>query len=179
MMALIDSPFSSVKLRNRPQRFLTLLGVSVEQFDAIFEKLYQAELQHQKRYHSLWRKERVERLVARNEKTLREYLCITLLYIRQYNIQEVLAASFDISQAQISKIISRTSKLLEEILPTPEKAVESLTERIKQIDSALRRQYNATAIIDASEQRIERHQDQDQQQRDYSGKKSATPENSR
>lgn len=177
-MALQDSPFSSVNLRQKPRRFLTLLGVSVEQFDAIFEKLYELELQYQYRRHCLWRRERVEKMVAGNIENLREYLCITLLYIRQYNIQEVLATSFDISQAHVSKIVNRISLMLEKILPVPEKVVESLTEYLQKMDPKIREKYAATLIIDASEQRIERSQDKQKQRHDYSGKKNVTVENS-
>lgn len=38
-MALVDSPHASVRLREKPERFLTLLGVTVDQFDAIYSKL--------------------------------------------------------------------------------------------------------------------------------------------
>ena len=177
-MALQDSPFSSVKLRQKPKRFLTLLGVSVDQFDSIFEKLCDLELQHQLHRHTLWRRERVEKMVESNRSNLREYLCITLLYIRQYTIQEVLAVSFDVSQTHVSKIVSRISIMLEKVLPVPDKVVESLTEHLQKMDPGVREKYAATLIIDASEQRIERSQDKKKQRVDYSGKKSVTAENS-
>jgi len=177
-MPLQDSAFSSVRLRKKPKRFLTLLGVTVEQFDTIFDKLYEHGLSYQKQRHRLWRIERVEKMVARNTDTLQEYLCITLLYIRQYNIQEILATSFDISQAQISKIVNRISCMLEHILPVPEKVVTALTEHVQQMDPTIRKKYAATIIIDASEQHIERSHDKQKQRDDYSGKKNATAENS-
>lgn len=176
-MALVDSPHSSVRLREKPERFLTLLGVTVEQFDAIYTKLHQYEVLQRQRSHPLRRRERVEKMIARSAEALREYLCITLLYIRQYNIQEVLAASFDLSQAQVSKIVNRISKILEEILPVPANAVLALSERIEQMDPTLRNDYSATLIIDASEQRIERSQNQQQQRQDFSGKKNTIVEN--
>ncbi len=178
-MALVDSPHSSVKLREKPERFLTLLGVTVEQFDTIYTKLRHYEVLQQQRSHPLRRRARVEKMIARNTETLREYLCITLLYLRQYNIQEVLAASFDLSQAQVSKIVNRISKTLEEILPVPKNAVSALSERIEQIDPAIRNDYSATLIIDASEQRIERSQNQEQQRQEFSGKKNTIAESFR
>lgn len=177
-MSLADSPFASVTLRHKPKRFLTLLGVSVEQFDAIFDKLYEYEFSYQQSRHRLWRKERVEKMVKQNTATLREYLCITLLYLRQYNVQEVLATSFGISQAHVSKIVQRISHNLEKVLPVPAKAVEDLATRLRSIDPSARAGHAATLIIDASEQRIERSQDQQKQRQSYSGKKSATAESS-
>lgn len=178
-MDLAASPFSSTNLRKKPKRFVALLGVSIDQFDAIFEKVYQTELAIQKRHLSLRQPKRVERMVSKQRDNLREYLCITLLYLRQYNIQEVLATSFGISQARISKIIHKVSLLLEEALPVPQKAAASIYETLKQIDPHLLKQYDATLIVDASEQRIERSEDKTQQRLDYSGKKSAIAENSR
>lgn len=171
-MALSDSRFSSVNLRKTPSRFLILLGVNVEQFDAIYEKLYQLELSRQKGRHCLWREERVERLVASNAGNLKEYLCITLLYLRQYQIQESLATAFRVSQGLISRIIDNTSKHLEQILPTPERTTEALAEAVRQINPELRKEYDATLIVDASEQRIERNSDKAKQREEYSGKKS-------
>ena len=177
-MPLQDSLLSSVQLRQKPKRFVTLLGVSVEQFDSIFEKLYELELEFHYSRHRLWRKERVDKMVANNVENLREYLCITLLYLRQYNIQEVIAASFDISQSRVSRIVNRISVMLEMILPVPEKVVESLTGHLQKLDPKIREKYAATLIIDASEQRVERNQDAEKQKLDYSGKKNVTAENS-
>ena len=64
-MALPDSPLSSVHLRKRPKRFHSLLGLHVAEFDALFDKVYKAELARQYKNHGLWTAERVERLVAR------------------------------------------------------------------------------------------------------------------
>lgn len=177
-MSLVHSPYSSVRLREKPERFLTLLGVTVEQFDAIYTKLHEYKILQQRHAHPLWRQERIEKMAARSAETRREYLCITLLYIRQYHIQEALAASFDISQAQVSKIVNRISEILEEILPVPENAVLALSERIEQIDPTLRNDCSATLIIDASEQRIERSRNQ-QQRQDFSGKKNTIVESFR
>lgn len=125
-MSLLDSPLSSTHLRLHPQRFEALLGLSVEAFDALFEKVYKAEIVHQKRRHRLWCEARVERMVHRYRLLLREYLVLTLLYLRQYPIQQVLAASFAISQSQVNRIIERMTRLLEALLPTPEVTAQAI-----------------------------------------------------
>ena len=175
-MHLSESPFSSVNLRKKPQRFFTLLGLSVEQFDALFIRLKAQELIRQQRRHPLWSQARIGGMVDRYVSELREHLCITLFYLRQYNTQEVIATSFHLSQGQISKIITKIVPLLNEILPTPEKVAKTLVEQIAQIDQSLREGYSATIIIDASEQPIEKNKDNAQQKADYSGKKSVTVE---
>jgi len=173
-MALLDSPLSSVHLREHPQRFQTLLGVRLDEFDALFDKIYAAELAQQQTRHGLWTPERVERLVQKYRPTLREHLCVTLLYLRQYPLQDVLAASFNLSQGHISRIVKRLLPLLAQVLPTPSLTVEALRAWVETLPAALRAEYAATLIIDASEQRIERSLNQAQQRQDYSGKKSVT-----
>lgn len=173
-MALLDSPLSSVHLREHPERFQTLLGVCLDEFDALFDKIYAAELARQQARHRLWTPARGERLVQKYRPTLREHLCVTLLYLRQYPLQDVLAASFDLSQGHISRIITRMLPLLAQVLPTPSLTVEALTTWLEALPKDLRAVYAATLIIDASEQRIERSLDQAQQKQDYSGKKNVT-----
>lgn len=177
-MALPDSPLSSVHLRKRPKRFHSLLGLDVSEFDALFDKIYKAELARQYKNHGLWTAERVEHLVARYESTLREHLCLTMLYLRQYPLQDVLAAGFELSQGHISRIIKRMLPLLLAVLPTPALTVERLYTFLEALPKSLRDDYAATLIIDASEQRIERNTAYEKQRKDYSGKKSTTAVNS-
>lgn len=173
-MALLDSPLSSVQLRAPPKRFQTLLGVRLDEFDALFEKIAAAALAQQQARHGLWTPERVARLVHTYRATLREHLCITLLYLRQYPLQDVLAASFHVSQAHISRIVKRLRPLLAQVLPTSSVTVEALQGWVHALPAALRHAYAATVIIDASEQRIDRSLDPAQQKQDYSGKKNVT-----
>lgn len=173
-MALLDSPLSSVQLREHPKRFQTLLGVRLDEFDALFDHIYAVELAQQQARHGLWSPERVERLVHKYRPTLREHLCVTLLYLRQYPLQDVLAASFDLSQGHVSRIIKRMLPLLSQVLPTPSLTVDALQAWLEALPEDLRAEYAATLIIDASEQRIERSVDESQQRKDYSGKKSVT-----
>ena len=178
-MLLSASSLSSQKLRQNPRRFHSLLGVTVEQFDRIFEDLFQLHLQHQVKKNSLQPAERVLRRNERQYERFKEHLCITLLYLRQYSNQELIAAAFGLSQGQISKIINHITLLLEHVLPVPEKLAELVLNFIKTLDPKLRKQYAITLIIDASEQRIQRSSDPKQQRKDFSGKKRAIIENPR
>lgn len=173
-MSLLESPLSSVHLRQQPKRFETLLGLIPAQFDVLFDQVSEAELTRQSARHRLWTAERVARLVAKDRPILREYLSVTLLYLRQYPIQEVLAASFGLSQGHVSKIIQRITPLLEQVLPTPAVTVDALVAWLETLPAALRAEYAAPVIIDATEQRIERSLAEPQQRQDYSGKKSVT-----
>lgn len=88
-MSLLDSPLSSVQLRQHPQRFETVVGLRVDEFDALCEKVYEADRAQQQARHGLWTPDRIDRLVQKYRPGLREYLCVPLLYLRQYPIQEV------------------------------------------------------------------------------------------
>lgn len=113
---MVDTPFSYANLRKNPRRFFTPLGVTVEQFDAILGKLLRLEVERQKKRLPLRSPKRIEPMVTRYADTLREHLCITLLYLRRYNVQEVIATAFGISRGQVSKIIRRILPLLEALL---------------------------------------------------------------
>lgn len=173
-MSLLDSPLSPDLLRHHPQRFERLLGLSVDAFDTLFEKVYIAELARQKRLHPLWTSERVERMVQNHRPVFQAYLVITLFYLRQYPLQEVLAASFGLSQGNISKIIDRMSRLLEQVLPTPEVTVKAILAFVQSLPEEVLEESAAPIIIDATEQRIERSGDPEKQRADYSGKKNVT-----
>ena len=164
-MSLLDSPLAPVQLRQHPKRFECLLGVSVETFDTLFEKVFITEIARQKR-------------LQQRRPVLETYLGITLFYLRQYPLQEVLAAGFGLSQGSISKIIDRMSLLLEQVLPTPSVTAEAILAFVRSLPDDLLEDYAAPIIIDATEQRIERSVDQDRQRADYSGKKSVTAANS-
>ena len=140
-------------------------------FDALFEKVFTAEAAHQRSSHPLRTDERIERLVQRYRNLWREYLTLTLMYLRQYPIQELLAAGFGISQGQLSKIVERMSQRLLTVLPTPEITAQAILTFVESLPSELLEDYGAPIIIDVTEQRIERNKDQSQQQKDYSGKK--------
>ena len=178
-MLLSASPLSSQNLRQNPRRFFSLLGVTVEQFDRIYEDLFQLHLQHQIKRNSLQPADRVVRRNERHYERFKEHLCITLLYLRQYSNQELIAAAFGLSQGQISKIINHITLLLEYVLPVPENLAKQVLNFIKTLDPKLRKQYAVTLIIDASEQRIQRNADPKQQRKDFSGKKRAIIENAR
>lgn len=175
-MSLLESPLSSAHLRKTPKRFETVLGLKVEVFDTLFEKVYAAELSDRKRRHVLMTKQRIEALTLRFRPVLKEHLCLTLVYLRQYPVQEVLAAGFSISQAQVSRIIERMSLLLSQVLPTPELTAKAILTFVESLPAELLEAHAAPVVLDASEQRIERNRENAQQQKDYSGKKSATAE---
>ena len=71
-MSLLDSPLSSIQLRESPKRFETLVGMRVEAFEALFEQVYAADLESQQLRHGLWTPARVKRMVDKYRPVLRE-----------------------------------------------------------------------------------------------------------
>ncbi len=66
--------------------------MSVENFDDLLERVSQERLQSLLAAQVLWDADRTERLHENTSKDLAEHRCITLLYHRQYMMQEVLGA---------------------------------------------------------------------------------------
>lgn len=86
-MMITRSPLSSIQLRQNPERFKNLLGISVCDFDDLVSKL---SLYHNDFFSSI---------------ELADAVCITLLHKEQTVNQELLAACFSVEQIDITNII--------------------------------------------------------------------------
>jgi hypothetical protein len=82
MSELSQSLLSNAYLHQHPKRFERILGMSVEQFDTLVQRVNHHCLQDLLAGQVLWDAERTERLYKRTNKDLAEQVCITLLYQR-------------------------------------------------------------------------------------------------
>lgn len=136
------------KLRRRPQVFLRLFGVSVDQFAKILEKTS-----------FLW-EERVLKQYKRPGRfyklDLSEMILALLLYYRSYITQDFIGYLFGLDNSQVCRFIKRLEPILASVV--------ALSKRKK-----LSKQEVEYLILDATEQPIERPQKK--QRLYYSGKK--------
>lgn len=176
---LSQSPLSSAYLRQYPKRFERIIGMSVENFDNLVERISQRRFQELLAQQVLWDADRIGRMHERTSRDLAEQVCITLLYQRQYMVQEVLGACFGIEQGSVSTIIARIEPWLEAALPTPEALSHSIAERIEAMPAEAVESFSVVAIGDGAEQAKQRPTDADEQRKDYSGKKKSIPIKSR
>jgi hypothetical protein len=135
-------------MRKNPSSFLHIFGISVDEFDAIVEKV-----------RPLWEK-KVAKLYKRPGRdcklSLEEMLMALLMYYRHYVTQEFVGMLFNVDKATVCRIIKRLEPLLLEIMVLPER--DGLpADELEQL------------IIDATENQIERPKRN--QELYYSGKK--------
>lgn len=73
--------------------------------------------------------------------SLADAVAITVSYLRQNSIQEILAERWGISQERVSELISYLTPLVEkatnEFIPTPEDATEAVRDRVCLLDGSL------------------------------------------
>jgi hypothetical protein len=176
---LSQSPLSSVSLRQNPKRFERIIGLRIEDFDDVVRRVSQLRLRELLARQVLWDAERTERLHERTSGNLAEQVCITLLYQRQYMMQEVLGACFGIEQGSVSNIVKRIEPWLAAALPTPEALSHRIAETIEAIPPEMVETFRMVVIGDGAEQAKQRPGNAEEQREDYSGKKKSIPRKSR
>lgn len=156
-------------IQKYPDRSKQLLGISYDQFVQI---LTQAELRHTQQQAEMERTK--VRLNAKGggrkaKLSIPEELCLCLFYLRQMPTFEVLGLHFGVSKTQANDIFHYWLGLLREILPA------SLLEQVERFDSdyALTQELltEFQLLVDSMEQPRERPQDNEEQQKYFSGKK--------
>jgi Helix-turn-helix of DDE superfamily endonuclease len=175
MTPLSQSPLSSAYLRRYPKRFERIIAISVENFDDVVRRVSHQRREHLVAHQVLWDTEGTERFHERTGTELAEHVCITLLYQRQYMVEEVLGACFDIDQGSVSNIIKRIEPWLAAALPTPEALSNRIADHIEAMPPETVATFSVVAIGDGAEQTTQRPRNAEEQQKQYSGKKNFTP----
>ena len=158
----------------RNERWIKMLtGLTAEQFWALFAQIENDFGNYQ--YERLQRPDRKRAVGAGN--TFRHPLLLRVLavlsYLRLHLTQELVAAWFGMAQYDISRDLRRLLPLIERHLPVPVilqpiSAESGPVEPAVELVSWLK---DLIAILDATEQPIERPQDAEPQREYYSGKK--------
>lgn len=154
-------------LKDKPKVILAFTSLTVPEFEnllAAFEKVNQRE--------AVSRKTSRQRAPGGGRKPkMIEYadqLFFILFYVKTYPLQEVMAFLFSMSQAQTNEWIHHLANMLQKALAElnylPEREAANLAEVLKTYDYL-------EFVQDGSERQRERPQDEQKQQRYYSGKK--------
>jgi len=162
------------KLMKKPRVFRSIIGLSIEEFDQLCEKFAPAWVEHErKRLERPGRK----RAIGGGRKyvlKLKDRLVMVTCWLRLYLNTEAMGFFFGVDKSTVSRNCRRSLQVLrtlgEETLgwPDPPKWGEGKT-----VEQALRDYPDLLAIVDATEQRIQRPGDDERQRRHYSGKKKA------
>lgn len=160
------------KLKKKPRTFKSIVGVTIAEFEELYRKFV-----------PLWAESEKKRLDRPNRQraiggghpytlALREQLLMTLVWLRLYLGTEALGFFFDVDKSTASRNTRRVLPVLRQLgdatlgWPEPPKRGEG-----KSIERALHDFPELLAIIDATEQAVQRSSDDEQQKAHYSGKK--------
>ena len=151
-----------------PKRLISLTTLRKEEFIKLSE-LLENEWQHYISHFTLEGKARMRMSFVRGNSTLpqaEDRLLFILYYLKTYPLQEAMASTFDMTQAQVSIWVSRLSKLLKQTLQKQDCLPVRKSEQLKRVLAN-----EKTIIIDGTERIIQRPADAEVQKDYYSGKK--------
>jgi hypothetical protein len=162
------------KLSEKPRVFKSITGLNIDEFEQLFQKFVPVWVEHERE--RLARPDRKRAIGGGRKYTLelKDQLIMVMCWLRLYLNTEAMGFFFDVDKSTVSRNCRRLLKVLrtlgEETLgwPEPPKRGEG-----KSVDQALREYPDLLAIIDTTEQRIQRPSDNDEQKQHYSGKKKA------
>lgn len=163
------------KVRQRPRQFESVTGLKIEEFDFLYSS-FGEQWKKFYRYHTLEGKKRKHPSTNPGKDTpslpsIEEKLFFILVYLKNYSLQEMTAASFGFSQSNASKWV----KILRPILVESLKKMGMLPEREgHKVKQMLERFGEEKCFQDVTERPINRPQDADTQREFYSGKKKSS-----
>jgi len=161
-------------LAQKPRVFKSVTGLSVDEFDRLFRKFVPKWVEQE--YARLSRPDRKRAIGGGRKYTLglKDLLVMVLCWLRLYLNMEALGFFFGVDKSTASRDTRRLLKVLRLLgeatlgWPEPPKRGEG-----KSVAEALQEYPDLLAIVDATEQRIQRPSDNEEQRRHYSGKKKA------
>ena len=157
------------KLAGNARRFKMLVGMSLQEFDLLFvkvEKMYPEE--ERKR---LSKRSRQREIGAGRKFVLsvRERILLLLFYYRTYATQDVAAEVFGVGQSTVSRSIEQIAPVVKKCVPIPAK-LYARSKRVSTVEELEELFPGLVALVDASEQSIQRPKRKDMEKSHYSGK---------
>jgi hypothetical protein len=158
-------------LSRHPKVFKHLTGLAVAEFDELVQDILPAL--GRAAQHRLSQRPRQRAIGAGRHFELagRDQILLTVVWLRQYPIHEVLAYLFGVSDSTVSRVIRRVLPMLEQAgrdtmrLPDPGK------KHRRTLDALLADLPEVVVVIDSFEQRVQRPRDRQAADDLYSGKK--------
>jgi hypothetical protein len=160
-----------VALSGHPRVFKSMTGLHVADFDALVADVLPALRGAEQARRSGRPRQRAVGGGHPFELAGRDQILLTVVWLRQYPIQEVLGYLFGVSDSTVSRVIQRVLPRLEQAgrdtmrLPDPGK------KRRRTLDALLAALPEVVVIIDSFEQRVQRPENRQAADDFYSGKK--------
>src|SRR4051794_3464311 len=164
--------FSYDRLSRKPLLFKSFTGLSVQEFDDIYDKKLAKKYA---KYEIQRLSERIDRKrdigAGRPFKLdLKDRFLMLLVYYRLYITYTLSGFLFDLDQSTVCRDIQKIEKLIMECVPIPQK-IYGITKRLKTTEEVEQYFPGFLAFIDSTEQQIPKPVDKKRRKVYYSGKK--------
>lgn len=169
-----DSMFTEQSLRQYPELVKALTGVASETFWAMMAALDSQQAAYEHGRHARAGRQRAMGGGRRFEQALSVRVAVVLTYLRLHVPQTVVAWLYGCSQSEVSRELRRLLPLISQVVPVPViwQVVEQGT-AIPLEKLAPEALSDGRVLIDATEQRVSRAQDEVTRDAQYSGKRKA------
>jgi len=158
------------KLRRRPAVFRNLTGLSIEEFEALYQQVVDDIDRYNETRLAWGDRQRAVGAGRQYAHDARNRLLMAMIWLRIYPTYEVLGFIFDLDKSNICRnlkgVLAVLGKQLGDEIEWPDKG-----QRKRKMDQFMQEFPDVAAIVDATEQPTQRPQDPDEQKRYYSGKK--------
>ncbi len=158
------------KLRRRPRAFRSLTGLSVDEFDALYGEVVDKIDSYDESRLNRRERERARGAGGQYRHDARNRLLMAMIWLRIYPTYDVLGFLFDLDKSNIGRNMTTVLAVLREALGDeiqwPDKS-----QRKRKMVEFMQEFPEVVAIVDATEQPIQRPKDDKTQKNHYSGKK--------
>lgn len=154
-----------------PSVFLQMTGLRINEFDQLLADLLPVIVEANRQRLDRPSRRRAQGAGRHFDLTLTNQLLLTVIWLRQYPTNEVLAFLFGVSDSTVSRTLSRILPLLEANGKDTMRMPDPGRKRRKSLDNLLVDTPELVVIIDTFEQRVQRCKDRAEADQHYSGKK--------
>jgi hypothetical protein len=163
---------SYARLCKKPLLFRSFTGLTILEFDAIYDEIESKYKEHEKRRH-LSNRRRVRDIGAGRPFKLkvRERFVMLLVYYRLYITYTLSGFLFDLDQSNVCRDIAMLEPFIKRCIPLPIKKFYKHSRRLRTIDEVEEYFPGFKAFIDSTEQEIPRPKNKRKRKSYYSGKK--------
>ncbi|MGH3428165.1 MAG: transposase [Mycobacteriales bacterium] len=159
------------QLSRHPKVFKQLTGLGLDTFDEVVQEVLPALGQAEQCRLSQRPRQRAIGAGRHFELAARDQILLTVVWLRQYPIHEVLAYLFGVSDSTVSRAIGRVLPLLEQAGRDTMRLPDPGRKHRRTLDALLAALPEVVVIIDSFEQRVQRPRGRQAADDLYSGKK--------
>ena len=169
---LVLSLLSYDRLSKKPLLFKSFTGLTVQEFNDIYDKEISKKYAKHEIQRLSKRKDRKRDMGAGRHFKLdvKDRFLMLLIYYRLYITYTLAGFLFDLDQSNICRDIQKIEKLVRQCLPIPQK-IYDITKRLKTLEEIEQYFPGFLAFIDSTEQEIPRPVNKRKRKAYYSGKK--------